>query len=755
MAGIRAISGSSRRGRPGAKLATSKSREIADQHEQPLLALVLQYATAEGEVVQLPFKGSLAPGRESIIQPLLDAQSILLNRKSKGYGEKTLRAIAWFAEFLDYLDAQGNGLHGIVDIDPFTGAAYERWLQMWRSGKTENGKIYRTLERSLQLLRSDATFNSRPDIGNEPIKWPRGPRHLETSLESLDNLTYTGLIRACQKDINDFRKIFDSSARLEDTAEIIVDADPCLENLAWFVIDECNGNYPLASKRKDPESVESARRASYLSNALRKWHGMSVVSFRELLDTDEGRRLASLGRMPKNRRVYSNNTHIEVQNGLVLASIIKTIRVLYPGWPLLWEARKAMELFGHNSASSRYSGHLGRSVMRYSSPLTGMGGVSGILDGIYPQTHVIWSIFIWCRIQSGWNSETMISIDFDDESIFDCPLDPENYALIIGTKIRPAPKQLIHRSNKHDRYGVYSVLKWLKKIAEPIRFETGSACPWQFVRQCNVWEALGFFGSLRTRPSAHKPVRAFFKRHEIFNSAGVRVTSINLEQLRTTYEDARAAKWDGNLRAISMDMSHASEETTDRHYDSNTASLTRKDETIAAIQREVVEHVRYFQGTHIDGQSRSNLAQALPLSTASMKRMKEQMGSNTTDEEVYRVISPDAETYLAVCRNPKKPTWRGHENYVPSGEDCGYFNGCATCRQVVIFDEALPYIAARVLKLDELRSLFSLLQWEGSFGEEYTAWSELLGTWTNRQRVLDAEALAKTGEILIPVVMVR
>lgn len=753
MAGIKGKLGGRRRGRPKAKPVSGRTANASDFEDQFDQSLELRFSTSEGLEVRLPSDSMLAEKHKNIIQPLMQASSILLNRKTHGYGRTILVAVEVFAEFLEHLETRERALLHITDIDLFTGSEYSRWLQSKRPKKSNNGKIYSIIDRALQLLRSNERFNTRPDIGNLEIKWPRGPRRSHGSIESLDDETYTGIIRSCQEDIDCFRSALPGNFQLETETEIIVDPDSSLENLAWLVLKHFKGEYPLQCRGKDPELVESKKWACYLSRELKN-HSMSVTEFRALLKTSEGRRLSSLGRMPKNIRAYGINGDHKEQGDLIRASIVKTIRALHAGWPIQWEAEDAMALFGKKSPRGRYAGHLGQAVMRSRSPITGVTGVSGILDSMYPQTHVIWSIFIWCRIQTGWNSETMASINFDENAIMDCPLDPDNYALIYGLKRRPSPKQLIHRSNKSDRYGVYSVLVWLKKVTEEIRSATGSKCPWQFIRQSHHWGKLGLFGSLRPRISAHKPVRAFFSRHEIYSSEGKRVESIDLNQLRTTYEDARAAQWDGNLRAVSMDMSHESEETTERHYDSNIASIKRKDEAIASVQQEVIEHVRYFQGTCIEGESRSALAQALPSNSSALNRMKEKLGSEATDDEVYRIISPDADTFIAVCRNSRKPTWRGHENYVRQGEDCRYFNGCATCRQVVIFDEALPYVATRILKLDELRLDFSAPQWESDFGDEYAGWTELLETWGNRQSVKDANDLARSGKVIIPTVFV-
>lgn len=749
MAGIKGKLGG-RRGRPKAQLVSSETEEVSELEGQTDQSLELRFSTAKGLAVRLPSNSMLTEKHGDIIQPLIQALSTLLNRKTEGYGRTVLVAVEVFAEFLE---SRERPLTCIADIDSFTGSEYSRWLQSKRPEKSNNGKIYYIVERAVQLLRSNERFNTRPSIGNSDIKWPKGPKRTHGSIESLDAETYTGIIRSCQKDIDSFRSALVGNSQLEADAEIIVDPNSSLENLAWLVLIHFKGEYPLQRKGKDPNSAETRKWACYLRHALKR-HAMSVSEFRSLLDTSEGKRLSSVGRMPKNIRAYGVNGNHKDQGDLIRASIVKTIRTLHAGWPVHWEAKDAMALFGGKSPHGRNPGHLGQALIWSRSPVTGVTGVSGILDSMYPQTHVIWSVFIWCRIQTGWNSETLASIDFDENSITDCPLDPDNYALIFGTKRRSAPKQIIHRSNKSDRYGVYAVLMWLKKVTEEIRAVTGSQCPWQFIRQCHHWEKLGLFASLRQKISAHKPVQAFFKRHEIYSSEGERVKSISLNQLRTTYEDVRAAKWDGNLRAVSMDMSHESEETTERYYDSNTASIRRKDEAILSVQKEVIEHVRNFQGTCLEGESQSALAQALPSNSSALKRIKEKLGSEATDDEVYRIISPDVDTFIGVCRNSRKPTWKGHENYVRQGEDCRYFNGCATCRRVVIFDEALPYVAARILKLDEFRLDFSAPQWETDFGDEYAGWTELLETWDNRQSVKDAKDLARSGKVIIPIVFV-
>jgi len=139
---------------------------------------------------------------------------------------------------------------------------------------------------------------------------------------------------------------------------------------------------------------------------------------------------------------------------------------------------------------------------------------------------------------------------------------------------------------------------------------------------------------------------------------------------------------------------------------------------------------------------------------AARKEAIEKVAAQTgmDDEAIIHLISPHGQTYITACKDACNPTWSGHEQFV-RGRPCRFFDKCCQCSQAVVFPEALPYIARRIMDLDDLHTRFNLIEWGAAFGNERNAWQDIMDRWSNRAQVAEAWQRAESGEIILPLLM--
>lgn len=697
--------------------------------------------TINGEVLLETYPDS----KILIYQLMLAVQVNLQKGASFSIISQFPNALRLFLKFLhDKKRLNKKAVHTIADIDFSICNAFKVWLiKNGTAGVGNKGFTY--LKRLIASLVKHPKYSKIPAIGNNVIHWPCAPRKNETPLESLDDLTFNGMIRAVQDDFDLFRKTLGSRKKLIEQGKMIYSIDWSLPNTVWWYKNYLKNTWPQGQTKEH----------STLTYHLRKL-GLSSKTFISICK-EKGDELATKGRHPN---PYPQGRK---KDESLTADILFTVAMLFPDWPLEMPPGAAMKLFSHEGRKVAYPRlyELLRRKKSFSSPLTGLCCASGLLDYLYPQNHLVFSLFLLCRIQTGWNTETLLSISLtDNDAIVDDPLDPNKYALIYGKKNRPTPKEVPpHRSNKQDRYGVYAVLLFLKEHGEKLRELSGSSSPWLFLRDIHMWETLGYVGCLKNenrdgKISFHRLVRTFFRRHAIYDDAGRRVAHININRIRTTYASARTVQWEGNVKRVQFDMGHENIDTTINHYNSDAKSKKLKDKKIFSLQNKILTNIRAFAGSIVRSYSMDELRRSLEANrTIKLKKTAEDLGDDFHLNDIIYIISDEAQTFIAACRNSYKPTWSGHEKYIRAGEKCFFFNGCATCKQVIIFKEALPYVIRRIEDLESLKSEIPLQDWALSFSDEYAGWVEVIENWGNESDIRQARETVTTKYIRLPILL--
>lgn len=386
-------------------------------------------------------------------------------------------------------------------------------------------------------------------------------------------------------------------------------------------------------------------------------------------------------------------------------------------------------------------------------------GVNLIRASMHFLLETLYPFVLHVQINTGWNLECLVALTDDVESyVTPCLLDPDNYVLIQSTKVRGQkrePKTVIHRCSRHQQFSTYRLLKYVESVVT--RYKD---CPsyrpgrlWQYaVRSSSqMTQLITSYGG--NTADKHYGSKLFISRHSFKHFTDAWVSH---GRIRTSYETLREMQGIPS-QVISQDMGHESEETTSKHYAADVTSNAVKDVKIAAYQEQLVHQLRHYDCQLAESESLSKLREAIEKShgDAGLKaRLKEAARTLNTDEKtIVHLISPEGQTYIAACRDSLNPTWAGHEQYLKKGERCYLFNKCGGCRQAVIFREALPFIACRLLDLEKSRPKTNQFEWLSNFGEESDQWQGVLSDWSDQGAVEKAREAAQRGDVALPLRM--
>ncbi len=192
-------------------------------------------------------------------------------------------------------------------------------------------------------------------------------------------------------------------------------------------------------------------------------------------------------------------------------------------------------------------------------------------------------------------------------------------------------------------------------------------------------------------------------------------------------------------------------------YTSDIHSAEIKNKLISNFQKQFINDLRNLKTRLVQSKTLQDLRDAInnakDVATRS-KIIKDISKELSLDEkDVAQIISIGSEKYLAICLDQNSPDWPGHENFVTSNAKCKYFNKCCLCSKSLIFREFLPFIALRILHLENSKYEYSGMDWTFNVGDEYDAWNEILSLWNNKTAVEEAWESARKDEIYLPHVM--
>ncbi|MFK3973611.1 hypothetical protein ACI2KS_23105 [Pseudomonas sp. NPDC087358] len=328
--------------------------------------------------------------------------------------------------------------------------------------------------------------------------------------------------------------------------------------------------------------------------------------------------------------------------------------------------------------------------------------VSGIkldqlLEMYFPTVIDQCAIGLFLMLQSGWNKETVLSIDGNDfEHILTGSID-DDMAVIFSEKFRSqsnglpydAPKQMTASSDKNDKYSIYNLIILAGNLSKPLQGFEFDTDPFQNVgfERNELFLFLRTFGDWYKNGSRHSSINivnswqygieSFLREYEIIDN-GRRLTKTGelARRLRSTW--LKHKKRTMPMGMISAHFGHSDPSTTDVYYNSSGAAMQERKERLRTELDAVVELL-------VTGQFRGLLG----------KRANDQASAAVT---LFTI--PGHDRPMWGCEDQTSPDWKGHEDQVAHGKRCFRMEKCIGCSQIRLFDDSLPYLLERVSHIE-------------------------------------------------------
>ncbi|MFY1664317.1 hypothetical protein [Pseudomonas sp. Pseu.R1] len=325
-----------------------------------------------------------------------------------------------------------------------------------------------------------------------------------------------------------------------------------------------------------------------------------------------------------------------------------------------------------------------------------------LLEMYFPTSMDQCAIALFLMLQTGWNKESVLSLDGDDfEHVLNGTLD-ENLAVIFSEKFRSqgnglpydAPKPMTANSDKTDKYSIYNLIILAGKLSKPLQSYAFDSDPVQnvgfernelflFLRAQGDWFKNGSrHSSINIVNSWKCGIETFLREYEVYeNGQRLTKTSDLTRRLRPTWQMHQKGTMPKAM--ISNHFGHSDESTTDIFYDSSgTAMKERKDR----LRKELDAVVQLL----ITGQFRGLLG----------KRANDQASA-----AIRLFTIPGHDRPMWGCENQLSPDWSGHEKELARGKRCFRFEKCLGCSRIRLFEDSLPYLLERLSHIEhELES---------------------------------------------------
>ena len=604
-----------------------------------------------------------------------------------------------FIDFLNSLDPPNHKKIGtIADLDFQTTRNFVAYYLQKFPGRTVNRKRYGRVKAVVNMLKR--TLSQNASVG-ENLVWAQAPATVETPSESYSDEVFNQLIDASITDIKFVMKMMSEySGKLEFTKSTLANVNFKVTTsgmVSGATRDESNLLCSALTSRVHPD-----------------WP--FFVSFSEASDLFSsewlGKQKGKAGDV-ENRYIYRLITRMRITT---------TIR--------------------HHRSGEMRSIDLEVGKLAY-------------FCQFFFTVQTLFPFILFVQLNTGWNLEAVLSLTDDlDSHLGEDLVDPDQYVLIYGTKWRT--EAVLHcRSNKVHPYSVYNILKFvqrqLKKFKDSEHYRTGSL--WQGVLYKNLWNKFGKIVITIDASTYGAESRNFLERHGIFLNTEAKRPGIESRRVRTTWETKRREQG-LPLETVSEMMGHNSIDITSIHYDRDAGSTSLYHRRLRKLQTDWDDDfrnygVRLSESVTLD-QLRSSIGTNAQEKTVAT--VASEIGT-FYEPSVIHLLSPEGQTYIAACIDSKSPTWPEANRFVPIGGKCSYFNRCCMCNQAVIFKESLPYIARRISDLIGLQTRINSIEWSRNYGEEASAWGQILNRWAPKSDVDDAKLCGMSEEYALPLTM--
>lgn len=447
--------------------------------------------------------------------------------------------------------------------------------------------------------------------------------------------------------------------------------------------------------------------------------------------------------------------------------ILATIKNEWPDYPYYMTLDSIKLLFGRQmdgSEQRQLKVRLEKALENCSGKISFMNGQLG-RGAIFAAQHfvpdTIFPFLLLMQIATGFNAECVkfMSDNFGG-FIGDDLVDPANYAIIYGYKAR-TDKAIPVRSKKKQANGAYQLLQYVASIITKYKDSEHyiKGVLFQYTRAMLATKNAdqGLICSFHGNSNRFSRMgQAFVKRHALEALIG---TTVDARKIRSGFGTILQ---EGGVSAsqIGEHLGHRdaqeTPETADKHYLSDTASIAVKNKAIAGIQNKLVSDIANYKTRIVSSKTLQQMRDAINSAKDAAERTKKiheaAQELNLEEKVVVHLLDSGAQTYILACEDMTKPTWPGHEDFVKNGQ-CRQYNKCCMCKQAVVFPEALPFIAKRIMDIEDSQKTMTAIEWVTNLGDEHKAWTSILDAWNNKQQVEDAWEAAKNGKVPLPKVM--
>ena len=446
--------------------------------------------------------------------------------------------------------------------------------------------------------------------------------------------------------------------------------------------------------------------------------------------------------------------------------ILATIKSKWPRYPYYMSFNEVKSFFNSRIKDAEEDSFLrdriDRNLANGSGKISFMNGDLGrgaIFAAMHFVPDTIFPFLLLSQISTGFNSECLkfLSDDFDNHIGADL-IDPANYVIIWGYK-RRSDKIIPVRCKKNRAFGAYRLLKYVENIITKFKDTEHYVHDllFQFTRVTLNEPEGNLLCTFRGSSNGYNRMAiSFVQRHGLESMFGKTIDARKIRSGYATIAQEKGVSTHGVAEQLGHSHAQNLPETADTHYLSDNASTDIKNKAVSAIQDRLLSDVCEFKGKIVHCKSLQQMRKA--INTAKSEAERKKLISATAAETklarstIIHLLDAGAQTYILACEDMFNPTWPGSQDFV-KGTQCRQFNKCCICRQAVVFPEALPYIAKRIMDIDKLQEVLTAPEWSLNYHDEHKAWSSILNDWNNETQVADAWEAARSGNVFLPKVM--
>lgn len=364
----------------------------------------------------------------------------------------------------------------------------------------------------------------------------------------------------------------------------------------------------------------------------------------------------------------------------------------------------------------------------------------------YPQSIDMSAIIVFIMLQSGWNQESVMSLDKDQYEHALTGAINADQVVVFGEKFKsqgfgksyPDPEPIFAPSDGRNPYSIVSLIRLANRLSEPLQGIPFDSCPecistdelnqlFLFLRLIGDWQRSSRHTSISFGPYFRQGVKEFLKEYEVVDN-GTRITSVSklTPRLRPTW--VKYKQPGENIGFLSRRLHHKSRTTTDIFYDSSSQAEQKRKVKLRSEQEEVMRLIR---------------ARAFSGLVVSQKVAHVRKASSM---RIFAI--PGIERPLWGCSGGT-PDWPGAEHITQEGK-CYSLENCWFCGCQMVFEDSLPFMIERLAYIEEFLDGDIEPSFKNRLASERKSIIEVLDKWEDEEAIREAIRYQKVKGPLMP-----